>query len=49
MFSFVYQFTSDRPVEVASGLPLIMPIAILILIAAQWLYARRQAAAGVLR
>ena len=49
LVSFVYQFTSDRPVEVASGLPLIMPIAILILIAAQWLYARRQAAAGVLR
>lgn len=49
LVSFGYQFTSDRPAEVAGGAAAIMPVVILIAIAAQWYYARRQAAAGVLR
>ena len=49
LVSFVYQFTSDKPESLESGLPVIMPVAIMILILAQWYYARRQAAAGVLR
>jgi len=47
--SFVYQFTSDKPESLQSGLPVIMPIVILILIVAQWYYARRMSGAGVLR
>jgi len=47
--SFAYQFASDKPASLASGLPMIMPVVILILIGAQWYYARRQVAAGVLR
>jgi hypothetical protein len=47
--SFFYQFTSDKPESLQSGLPVIMPVVIMILILAQWYYARRQAAAGVLR
>jgi len=47
--SFGYQFTTDRPAEVAGGMAMIMPLVILIAIVAQWYYARRQAAAGVLR
>jgi hypothetical protein len=47
--SFGYQFTSDRPAEVAGGAAVIMPAVILIAIVLQWYYARRQAAAGVLR
>ena len=49
LVSFGYQFTSERPAEVASGVAAIMPLVILIAIVAQWYYARRQAAAGVLR
>lgn len=47
--SFAYQFTSDRPASLEGGMAMVMPIAILILIAAQWFYARRMVAAGVLR
>ena len=47
--SFAYQFTSDRPASMAGAMATVMPIVILILIGAQWYYARRQAAAGVLR
>jgi hypothetical protein len=47
--SFIYQFTSDRPASMESGPAVIMPIVIFILIVAQWYYARRMAAAGVLR
>ena len=48
LISFAYQFTVDKPESLQSGLPVIMPVAILVLILAQWYYARRQAAAGVL-
>jgi hypothetical protein len=34
---------------VAGGVALAIPVAIMILIVAQWYYARRQAGAGVLR
>ena len=47
--SFAYLFTSDRPASMAGAMATVMPIVILILIGAQWYYARRQAAAGVLR
>jgi len=47
--SFAYQFTSDRPASLEGGTATIMPVVILIAIIAQWYYARRQAAAGVLR
>jgi len=47
--SFAYQFTSDKPASLESGLPVIMPVVILILIVLQWYYARRMVAAGVLR
>ena len=47
--SFVYQFTLEKTASLETGLAVIMPIAILILIVAQWYYARRMAAAGVLR
>ena len=47
--SFAYQFTSDRPASMDGAMTTVMPIVIMILIAAQWYYARRQAAAGVLR
>src|SRR5690606_32305395 len=49
LVSFAYQFTSDKPDTLASGLPVIMPVVIVVLIVAQWYYAKRQAAAGVLR
>ena len=49
LVSFIYQSVSDRPASLAGGLPLIMPIVILILIAAQYWYARRMVAGGVLR
>jgi len=47
--SFAYQFTTDdKPASMAGGMAVAMPVAIMILIVAQWYYARRQAAAGVL-
>jgi len=47
--SFGYQFASNRPAEVAGGVETVMPLVIVIAIVAQWYYAQRQAAAGVLR
>jgi hypothetical protein len=48
--SFAYQFTAvDKPASMQGGAAAVMPVLILILIVAQWFYARRQAAAGVLR
>jgi len=48
--SFAYQFTADdKPASMAGGAAVAIPVAIMILIVAQWYYARRQAAAGVLR
>jgi len=49
VISFAYQFTSVRPPSLEGGMATIMPIVIVILIVAQWYYAKRQAAAGVLR
>ena len=49
IISFAYQFASDRPASLEGGMATIRPVVILILILAQWYYARRQAAAGVLR
>jgi hypothetical protein len=47
--AFAYQFTSDRPASMQGGMASVMPLVILILIVAQWYYARRMAQAGVLR
>jgi hypothetical protein len=47
--SFAYQFTSERPPSLEGGTATLMPVVILVAIVAQWLYARRQAATGVLR
>ena len=49
LVSFGYQFSSERPPSLEGGTAVIMPIVILIAIVLQWYYARRQAAAGVLR
>jgi len=49
VISFGFQFTSDKPASLEGLVPTLVPIAILVLIVAQWYYARRQAAAGVLR
>jgi hypothetical protein len=48
--SFAYQLTADdKPASMAGGTALAIPVGIMILIFVQWYYARRQAAAGVLR
>ena len=48
--SFAYQFTAeDKPASMEGGAAVAMPVVIMILIVAQWYYARRQTAAGVLR
>ena len=47
--SFLAQFTLEKPASLESGMAVIMPIVIMVLIAAQWLYARRMATRGVLR
>ena len=47
--SFAYQYTLPKPASLESGLPVIMTGVILVGIVLQWYYARRQAAAGVLR
>ena len=49
VISFAYQFSSERPASLEGGMATIMPVVILVLIVAQWWYARRMAAAGVLR
>ena len=47
--SFAYQFTSARPASLEGFGNTVMPVVILIAIVLQWYYARRMAAAGVLR
>ena len=49
LVSFVYQLSVAKPASMAGGMAMIAPVVIMILIVAQWYYARRQAAAGVLR
>ena len=49
LVSFVYQLMVDKPASMAGGMAMIMPVVIMILIVAQWYYARRQTEAGVLR
>jgi hypothetical protein len=47
--SFGYQFSIDKPASMEGAAGAVIPVAIMIVIVAQWYYARRQAAAGVLR
>lgn len=48
--SFAYQFTMDMPAALSeSTMAKVMPVVIIVLVVLQWLYARRQTAAGVLR
>jgi hypothetical protein len=49
LVSFLYQMSVDKPASMSGGMAAIAPVVIMILIVAQWYYARRQAAAGVLR
>jgi hypothetical protein len=49
VIAFAYQFTSGRPASLQGAMTTVMPLVILILIVAQWYYARRMAQAGVLR
>src|SRR5690606_11030176 len=49
LVSFCYQFLTERPGSLEGGMSTVMPAVILHLIVAQWYYARRPAAAGVLR
>lgn len=49
LISFAYQFTADAPASMHGGMENVIPVVILIAIVAQWYYARRMAAAGVLR
>lgn len=49
LVSFAYQFTSNPPASLTTGAAAAMPYVILALIVAQWYYARRMIAAGVLR
>jgi hypothetical protein len=49
LVSFGYQFTSNPPPSLTTGVAAVMPVVILVLIVAQWYYARRMTAAGVLR
>lgn len=49
VISFAYQFSSERPASLEGETAVIMPIVIVIAIVAQWYYARRMTAAGVLR
>ena len=47
--SFGYQYTLPKPASLEAPFPMIMNLVILIAIVAQWYYARRQTAAGVLK
>lgn len=49
VISFAYQFTSDRPASMEGGIATVMPLVIIVMIVAQWYYARRMTAAGVLK
>lgn len=46
--SFAYQFTLDLPPALQDTLTLTMPLVIIILIVAQWYYAKRMTDAGIL-
>jgi hypothetical protein len=48
LVSICNQFLSEPPASFTSGINAAMPVVILILIVAQWYYARRMTAAGVL-
>jgi len=48
LVSFAYQMTLDLPPALAGTLNMVMPLVILILIVAQWYYAKRMTDAGVL-
>jgi len=47
--SFIFQLTLELPPELGEVMTMVMPLVIMVLIVLQWWYARRQAAAGVLR
>lgn len=49
LIAFAYQLGSSRPASLQGGMATVMPLVILILIVAQWYYARRMVQAGVLR
>lgn len=49
VISFAYQHSADTPPAMHGGMALLAPIAITLAIIAQWYYARRMAAAAVLR
>lgn len=49
VISYAYQMTSDAPASMQGGMAMIAPLVIMILIVAQWYYARRMRQAGVLR
>ena len=49
LVSSVYLLSVDKPASMSGGVAVILPVVIMILIVAQWYYAKRQAAAGVLR
>lgn len=49
VLSFAYQFTLDLPPEMTDSFGKVMPFVIVGAVVLQWWYARRQAAAGVLR
>lgn len=48
LVSFAYQFSTEAPASMQGGVAAIMPALVTILIVAQWYYARRMTAAGVL-
>jgi hypothetical protein len=49
LISFAYQLSADTPESMHGGLEVMAPIVITIAIIAQWYYARRMTASGVLR
>jgi len=49
LLTFTYQLTSVRPASLQGGIVSLMPVLVLILVVAQWYYARRMTQAGVLR
>jgi hypothetical protein len=49
LVSDIYEFTLDLPPAIDTTMTKVLPLVVLILIVAQWYYARRMTAAGVLR
>lgn len=49
LLSFGYRLSADRPPSLESGVAMVEPLVITIVIVAQWYYARRMTQAGVLR